>query len=193
MGRSGALGFESARLREARVRAELTQAGLAERMLAGRAGSIMSAGRAATPAGIRRAARELENLRLQVLDYEQGARRPRAPILVELATACGVDPLELLDPATPVTVALARVRAGLLQDDVAATLGWTREYYSRVERGLVAAEPRELPDLARALGITGDELNHAIDGRAGTVADLLGARRGGRPRRRPAARPTART
>jgi transcriptional regulator with XRE-family HTH domain len=158
VGKSGIGGFDPERLRAARERAELTQKDLAERLL-----------RATRPQwpgeNITRAAQDLDNVRLQVTDYEAGQVTPRADMVWQLAQALGVDVFELLAPDTPYTLPVLRARLGLTQDDVVTRgLGVGRAYYSRAERGAAALSDEQRGRLAEILGVDAASLAAAIEG-----------------------------
>ena len=159
VGRSGIGGFDPERLRAMRERADVTQRDLAERLL-----------RATKPEWpgdkITRAAQDLENVRLQVTDYEAGQVVPRADMLFQLAQALGGDVFDLLDPQTPYTLETLRARQGLLQADVVTRgeLGVGRAYYSRVERGKATLSEEDTRKLAGVLQVEPDDLAAAIAG-----------------------------
>lgn len=157
--------FDPVLFAQARAAAGLTQADVAAKVIA--------ATRQET-ADVRKAARELETVRLQVNDYEGGSFVPRPQMLLNLANALGVDPFQLLRPDTTVTLALARVRRGLLQSDL-TTLGCSREQYSKVERGLAKLSDADEAALAAALDLSPAELAEAMTQTA-TVAEVLARR-----------------
>ena len=81
-------------------------------------------------------ARLIGRSRREIIHWEQG-RHPTPALLVALAEALGVDPLELLD-VTEDTATLPdlRGRAGLATVEVADHLGVHPTTYRRLERGL---------------------------------------------------------
>jgi transcriptional regulator with XRE-family HTH domain len=158
VGKSGIGGFDPERLRATRERAELTQKDLAERLL-----------RATRPQwpgdNITRAAQDLDNVRLQITDYEAGQVTPRADMVHQIAQALGVDVFDLLDPDTPYTLPILRARHGLTQDDVVTRgLGVGRAYYSRAERGAATLSDEQRGRLAEILQVSAAGLAAAIDG-----------------------------
>lgn len=111
-GRQGAAGFDGTRLRSLRRAAKLSQRELADMIGAD------------SPV---------------IANYENGRALPRVDRLRELATALGVDPSELLPSGVGVSsLERLRVRAGLLQADVAERAGMTRTKYAAIERGQTA-------------------------------------------------------
>lgn len=173
--RGGVDSFDPALFAEARKRAGLTQADVAARVIASSKPDSPAVTGASDEAGLRKAARELDNVRLQINDYENGSFVPRPAMLRALADALGVDAFELLRPDTTVTLALARVRRGLLQSDVAPRLSCSREQLSKVERGLATLSDDDRAALAAALDLTEAELAEAMSESA-TVADVLAKR-----------------
>ena len=159
MGRSGIDGFDPERLRAMRERAVVTQRELAERLL-----------RATKPqwpgTNIARAAQDMENVRLQITDYEAGQVVPRADMLYQLAQALGGDVFDLLEPRTPYTLEMLRARQGMLQSDVVTRAGLSvgRAYYSRVERGQASLGEEDTRRLAVALKVESADLATAIGG-----------------------------
>ncbi|HZN17617.1 MAG TPA: helix-turn-helix transcriptional regulator [Micromonosporaceae bacterium] len=180
MGRSGIGGFDRERLRAVRERVGLTQRDLAERLL--------RATRAEWPGSeISRAAQDLDNVRLQITDYEAGQVTPRAKMIYQLARALGVDVFELLAPETPYTLEILRARRGLRQADVVEQgLGVGRAYYSRVERGAARLSDEPSRRLADILDVSAADLAAAIDG-GHTIGSMTAVReRTGRRRTRSA-------
>jgi len=173
--RGGVDSFDPALFAETRKRAGMTQADVAARVLASTNPESPAVAGASGGAGLRKAARDLENVRLQVNDYENGSFVPRPPMLRALADALDVDAFELLRPDTTVTLSLARVRRGLLQSDVAPRLSCSREQLSKVERGLATLSDADRAALATALDLTEAELAEAMSESA-TVADVLASR-----------------
>jgi transcriptional regulator with XRE-family HTH domain len=176
VGKSGTGGFDPMRLRAARERARLTQRDLAERLL-----------RATRPEwpgdNITRAAQDLDNVRLQITDYEAGQVTPRAEMAYQLAQALGVDVFDMLDPDTPYTLPILRARLGLTQDDVVTRgLGVGRAYYSRAERGGATFSDDQRIRLAEILQVDLADLAAAIDG-GRTVGSIM---KPGKGRRRQA-------
>jgi transcriptional regulator with XRE-family HTH domain len=163
---SGVAGFDPARLRTARTRAGLSQRSLAEKLL--------SADTAAAEQPVHLLARAIETTRTQVHYYETGQRVPRPDMLHRLGTALGVDPLALLDPRTPVTLAVLRARRGLRQADVAEHLTCGRAYYSRIEAGTAPLNSEDRERLAALLNINPADVDRATSTHAAaTVGSLL--------------------
>jgi transcriptional regulator with XRE-family HTH domain len=158
VGKSGVGGFDGDLLRAVRERVGLTQRDLAERLL--------RATRADWPSeNISRAAQDLDNVRLQVTDYEAGQVIPRTEMVYQLARALGVDVFELLSPDTPYTLEILRARRGLRQADVVDQgLGVGRAYYSRAERGAARLSDEHTRRLADILDVTPTDLAVAITG-----------------------------
>jgi transcriptional regulator with XRE-family HTH domain len=157
--RSGVRGFSPALLRQARERAGLSQRELALRVLASRADW--------PPTDPDQYAREVDNVRLQIGDYEaeRGHTVPRADKLHQLAQAVGVDVLALLEPDTAYTLDILRARRGMLQADViAGGLGITAAYLGRIERGHASLSPDRYAVLARILDVTVEELRLTLTG-----------------------------
>lgn len=180
--RGGVDSFDPALFAAARKRAGLTQAEVAAKVLAATQPDSPAVGPSAAllrtdtrAATLRQATRDLENARLQVNDYENGDVVPRPRMLRTLADALGVDAFELLRPDTTVTLALARVRRGLLQSDLAPRLSISREQLSKVERGKATLSDDDRATLAAALDLTEAELAEAMSETA-TVADAVGKR-----------------
>jgi transcriptional regulator with XRE-family HTH domain len=71
----------------------------------------------------------------EISAYETGVTRPGPARLKQLADALGTDPLELLTPGIPVTLAALRTRAGLTQAEAAARSGVSRSTWAACERG----------------------------------------------------------
>lgn len=124
-GRQGATGFNGARLRELRHRAMLSQ-------------------------------RELGNLIgadfTVIANYENGRAAPRVDRLGQLAEALGASPADLLpDDYGLESLERLRVRAGMLQADLAERAGMTRTKYAAIERGQTAtinqADARKLAEI----------------------------------------------
>lgn len=83
--------------------------------------------------------------------YETGRSRPDPATLRRLADALQVDPLDLLQPGTPVTLQVLRFRAGLTQAETATAAGLTRSTYAAIERGDTRLGPGRAEPIARAL------------------------------------------
>jgi transcriptional regulator with XRE-family HTH domain len=111
-GRQGATGFDGSRLRALRRASKLSQRQLGERIGAD------------SPV---------------IANYENGRAAPRVDRLRDLASALGVSPADLV-PGESAASSLERlrVRAGLLQADVASRAGMTRTKYAAIERGQTA-------------------------------------------------------
>lgn len=121
-GRQGATGFDGARLRALRQAAKLSQRELGDRIGAD------------SPV---------------IANYENGRMAPRVDRLRQLADALGVTPADLLPGDDGVSsLERLRVRAGLLQADVADGAGMKRTKYAAIERGqtatITAADARKL-------------------------------------------------
>jgi transcriptional regulator with XRE-family HTH domain len=106
------MGFDGARLRALRHRANLSQ-----RALGARIGTDETV----------------------IANYENGRATPRVDRLGQLALALGASPADLL-PGDPELDSLERLRvqAGMLQADVAERAGMTRTKYAAIERGQTA-------------------------------------------------------
>jgi transcriptional regulator with XRE-family HTH domain len=109
-GRQGATGFDGARLRALRQEAKLSQRQL---------GALV---------GVHNTV---------IANYENGRAAPRVDRLGQLAVALDVSPIDLLPPYDDQVESLERlrVRAGLLQAEVAERAGMTRTKYAAIERG----------------------------------------------------------
>lgn len=105
------------------------------------------------PAAVRRTITLLS--RPALIAYEKGSRTPGPTILYRLAEALGVDVLELTS-ATLHTATLTdlRARAGFTKTGLAAELGLRPHTYDRIERGVREPEPKLVPRLATALGVS---------------------------------------
>lgn len=158
VGKSGIGGFQPELLRAVRERVALTQRDLAERLL--------RATREGWPGdNVSRAAQDIENVRLQITDYEAGQVTPRAEMIYQIAQALGVDVFELLSPETPYTLEILRARRGLRQADVVDQgLGVGRAYYSRAERGAARLSDEQTQRLADILDVEATDLTVAIAG-----------------------------
>lgn len=93
--------------------------------------------------------------RPNLIAWEQGRHRPTPRLLVALAQALDLDPLELLD-VTEDTATLPdlRGRAGLATVDVAEHLGVHPTTYRRLERGLAPLTADTAATLAALFGTT---------------------------------------
>jgi transcriptional regulator with XRE-family HTH domain len=163
---TGVTGFDPPRLRTTRERAGLSQRDLAERLTTA-GGADASSAAAAGAAGLqqlRQLARRIETVRTQVHYYETGKRVPRADMLHQLAQALDINPLTLLDPRTPLTLAVHRARHGLLQADIAAHLSCGRAYYGRIEAGRAKISSDDRERLATILKINTEQVDQAIAG-----------------------------
>jgi transcriptional regulator with XRE-family HTH domain len=156
VGTTGVTGFDPARLRTARQQAKLSQRSLAEKLLLTHPPTTPP-----TTRQIHQLARGIETLRTQVHYYETGQRVPRPDMLHRLGTALGIDPLMLLDPHTPATLAVLRARYGLRQTDVAEHLTCGRAYYSRIEAGTAPLTAEDRQRLATLLNISPADLDRA--------------------------------
>jgi transcriptional regulator with XRE-family HTH domain len=168
VGTTGVTGFDPARLRTARQQARLSQRSLAERLLLTHPPTTPP-----TTRQIHQLARGIETLRTQVHYYETGQRVPRPHMLHRLGTALGTDPLVLLDPHTPATLAVLRARYGLRQADVAEHLSCGRAYYARIEAGTAPLTAQNRQRLATLLNITPTDLDQATSTHPATVESLL--------------------
>lgn len=127
---------------------------------------------AAFPAARRRAGLSLAAVgklvgvdRQRVWAWESGRATPGPARLLVLATAVGVDPLQLLrlDPDRPPLAGL-RLRAGLTRTELAKRAGLPRSTVDRLDRQ--GRRRRALPaemaaQLASALGVSADEVHRA--------------------------------
>ena len=106
-------------------------------------------------------ARLIGRSRREIIHWEQD-RHPTPAMLVALAEALGVDPLELLD-VTEDTATLPdlRGRAGLGTVDVADHLGVHPTTYRRLERGLAPLSQDTAATLAALFGTTPDRIVEA--------------------------------
>jgi transcriptional regulator with XRE-family HTH domain len=172
----GVTAFDGARLHAARKDAKLTQEQLAEALLAARPDSPAAAGRTTTLAQLRRATRDFEQMRIQVIGYEKGSAKPHPSRLGHLAAAVGVDAAALLDPAATWTLSLLRSCRGHLQSEVAQGIGVSRATYSNVERGAAVLDTQTQQKLALLLEVTPAELTEAMEAST-TVAAVLAHRR----------------
>jgi transcriptional regulator with XRE-family HTH domain len=155
---TGVTGFDPTRLRTTRERAGLSQRDLAEKLATADSTTAGTAGLQQ----LRQLARRIETVRTQVHYYETGQRVPRADMLHQLGQALEINPLTLLDPRTPLTLAVHRARHGLLQADIAAHLSCGRAYYGRIEAGKAKISSDDLQRLAAILKITTEQIDHAM-------------------------------
>ena len=133
-GRQGATGFDGARLRALRHRANLSQRELGERI-----GADFTV----------------------IANYENGRAAPRVDRLGQLALALGASPADLLpdDDYQVESLERLRVRAGMLQADVAERAGMTRTKYAAIERGQTATiSPADARILAAILDVDLDQV-----------------------------------
>lgn len=101
-----------------------------------------------------------------VSEWEAGRQVPRVETVAALADALHLRPEDLLLPVegAPLTLDRLRVAAGRSQQQIAAAAGMLRTTYSAVERGETAALSfAEHQALARALGVTDEQLQAAHD------------------------------
>ena len=132
-GRRGGAGFDGARLRALRHRANLSQ-----RALGARIGADETV----------------------IANYENGRAAPRVDRLGQLALALGASPADLL-PADHELDSLERLRvqAGMLQAEVAGRAGMTRAKYAAIERGQTATISRaDAHTLAAIFGVDVDQV-----------------------------------
>ncbi|MGH3738478.1 MAG: helix-turn-helix transcriptional regulator [Micromonosporaceae bacterium] len=87
----------------------------------------------------------------EISAYETGLTRPGPARLKQLADALGADPLDLLEPGIPVTLATLRVRAGLTQSEAAARAEVSRSTWAACERGATRIGQARAERFARAL------------------------------------------
>jgi len=132
-GRRAGTGFDGARLRTLRHRANLSQ-----RALAACIGADETV----------------------IANYENGRAAPRVDRLGQLALALGVSPVDLLPTDYEVeSLERLRVQAGLLQAEVAERAGMTRTKYAAIERGQTATiSPADAQTLAEILDVDVDEV-----------------------------------
>ena len=132
-GRRGGTGFDGARLRALRHRANLSQQALGARI--GADGTVIA-------------------------NYENGRAAPRVDRLGQLALALGASPADLLPEDHELdSLEGLRVQAGMRQADVAGRAGMTRAKYAAIERGQTATlSPADADTLARILGVDVDEV-----------------------------------
>lgn len=168
MSTTGVAGFDHARLRAVRSRTGLSQRDLAEKLVL-----ADTAGSGATAQQVHHLARAIETVRTQIHYYETGQRIPRADMLHRLGTTLDVDPLALLDPRTPVTLAALRARRGLRQADVAEHLTCGRAYYGRIEAGKAPVNADDRERLATLLKVRPADVDRATSTNPATVGSLL--------------------
>ena len=137
-GRQRGTGFDGARLRALRHRAKLSQ-----RALAACIGADETV----------------------IANYENGRAAPRVDRLGRLAQALGTSPADLLPDGFEVeSLERLRVRAGLLQADVAERAGMTRTKYAAIERGQTASV--SAADAERLAGILGVDREQVLTAQA---------------------------
>lgn len=144
-GRTGVVSVSPARLRAARKAATPTAAELAVRRRRLPGGGITQAELAARIGHAGPGA---------VHQWERGHHRMDVASLAAVARALGVDPLGLLEPGTPVTLAVLRRLAGHTQASAAAAIGVGRTTWGQIEAGQRGLWPEELDRAAAALGVT---------------------------------------
>jgi transcriptional regulator with XRE-family HTH domain len=138
-GRQGASGFDPGRLRAAREASQLSRGALAK------AANVHPS---------------------SVSEWESGRQVPRVETVAALAQALRMQPGDLLEPAEsgPLTLERLRIAAGRSQQQIAEAAGMLRTTYSAVERGETSGLSYvEHQALARALGVTDDQLRGAQD------------------------------
>jgi transcriptional regulator with XRE-family HTH domain len=165
---TGVPGFDPTRLRAARTRAGLSQRTLGEKLLLDHAPDARTTARQ-----VHQLARAIETLRTQVHYYETGQRIPRPDMLHRLAAALDLDPLELLDPRTPATLAVLRARRGLRQADIAEHLTCGRAYYSRIEAGNAPLTANVRERLAALLNVSPADVDRATSTHVTTTVESL--------------------
>ena len=170
---TGVKGFDPTRLKAARERAGLTQRDLAEKLITATQVEQDDSGPSAVSLEqLRQLSRKIESARTLINYYEVGKRTPRADMLYQLAAALDVDPLDLLAPGSPITLATLRARRGLLQEDVARHLNRSRAYYARMETGTAEISAEDRQRLAALLGINASRVGEAVsDAETGETAD----------------------
>jgi transcriptional regulator with XRE-family HTH domain len=154
-GHRGVVQIDPAKLRAARLAADLTQAQLAARL--GTTQSVVSA-------------------------WERGDRRPDVHQLVRLAAALGVnDILSLFLPGTRHTLEVLRIRAGLTQAKLAGRLGMSPKEWRAIEQGHQPVPVEDAGIIATALGVNvaqvlaagpGDSVMEVVEASARVVALL---------------------
>ena len=138
-------GFDGARLRALRHRAKLSQRELAERI-----GADITV----------------------IANYENGRAAPRVDRLGRLAQALGASPADLLpDDVLVESLERLRVRAGMLQAEVAERAGMTRTKYAAIERGQTATVTAA--DAMTLAGILGIDLEQVLSAQAVARAAFL--------------------
>ena len=139
------MGFDGARLRALRHRANLSQRELGELI-----GADITV----------------------IANYENGRAAPRVDRLGRLALALGAAPADLLpEDVSDETLERLRVRAGLLQATVAERARMTRSKYAAIERGQIATIG---PADARALAGTFEvDLEQVLSAQAVSRAAFL--------------------
>jgi transcriptional regulator with XRE-family HTH domain len=100
--------------------------------------------------------------RQALVAYEQGRRRPGITVLVALAQALGLDPLDLTT-ATVETATLAELRArvGLTKTELAQRLGLARSTWDLIERGTRTLQPGVGDQVAELLGVSRADVDAA--------------------------------
>jgi len=112
---------------------------------------------------VTQAAEALGVVRTAVIAWEDGRASPTVPRLHALAGIYGVDPMSLMSFKEGVSeLAKLRVAAGLLQKDVANSIGVTSTYYGAVERGIRPVRRQWIPALSKALKTTPEVVEAAI-------------------------------
>ena len=148
VGRTGVVQVSPARLRAARLAARPTETETAARMGSGHRRNHPGITQAELAARIgHRGAGAISQ-------WERGLHRVDVRSLTAIAAALNVDPLDLLHPETPVTLALLRARAGLSQEQVAKAVGISASSWARIETGRRRIWPDELDAAGRALGVS---------------------------------------
>ena len=169
VGRTGVVSVSPARLRAARLAAAPTAAELDQRLRSRhrRNHPGITQAELAVRIGHRGAG--------AISQWERGQHRVDVGSLAAIAAALAVDPLDLLDPDTPVTLALLRARAGLTQTATAAAVGISRTSWARIESGQRRIWPDEIDPAARTLGVTVDQVvtaAQALPSSAPVIEDL---------------------
>ena len=101
--------------------------------------------------------------------YENGARRPDVQTLARIARQLEVDPVDLLEPGTPLTLEILRIRTGLTQAQLADRLGMSRTWWAAVETGNLALQAEQVDRVADALGVD----TAGVFAAAGTTPDTV--------------------
>lgn len=153
--------FRPSALLAARERAGLTQLQLAT--LAENATSRTTVGSAQSVAEETETARRVRTWDSRIRAWERGIDAPSAPYIPTLANLLDLPPLSLfdVDPAAPSFTAL-RLAAGLTLQALARRTGLPYTSLHRMVRGVTQMPAGTAARLAKALGVTRDELLASI-------------------------------